>query len=51
MANCIDCKVSVGCSCQLTKGRCSACNYKYQQSLLEPVKKLNNANPQIKELR
>lgn len=38
MANCIDCGTKVSCGCQLVKGRCSACNYKYQQSLIVPVK-------------
>lgn len=36
--NCKDCGASFSCGCQLTKGRCSSCNYIYQQSLKEPVK-------------
>lgn len=38
MARCKDCGTKVSCSCQLTKGRCSACNFEYQQSLKEPIK-------------
>ena len=36
MANCKDCGASFGCGCQLVNGRCSACNYAYQQSLIVP---------------
>lgn len=32
MAACIDCGVKVSCSCQLSKGRCSACNQIYINS-------------------
>jgi len=31
MSKCKDCGLPASCSCQLIKGRCSACNYKYQQ--------------------
>lgn len=37
MAQCIDCGLKAGCSCQLIKGRCSACNYTYEQSLIKKV--------------
>lgn len=42
MAKCVDCGISVGCGCSLTKGRCSACNYRYLESLK------GNAVPQTK---
>ena len=31
-AQCKDCGLKASCSCQLVKGRCSACNYKFVQS-------------------
>jgi len=40
MAKCKDCHIPVECGCQLIQGRCSACNYTYQQSL----KQQKNAN-------
>ena len=43
-AQCIDCKASASCSCQLTNGRCSACNYKYVMAL----KSNNNDNTKTK---
>lgn len=30
---CIDCGAPASCSCQLTQGRCSACNYKFKKGL------------------
>lgn len=39
-AQCVDCGLPVSCSCQLTKGRCSACNYAYQQTIKPPVKQI-----------
>lgn len=33
MAKCKDCNIPVGCGCSLIGGRCSACNYKYQEIL------------------
>ena len=36
MAQCKDCGAPYGCGCQLVNGRCSACNYAYQQSLVVP---------------
>ncbi len=35
MAKCRDCGLSVSCGCSLIDGRCSACNYTYQQLLKE----------------
>ena len=40
MAKCIDCGAPASCSCQLIKGRCSACNNKFVT--------LQNAQPQTK---
>lgn len=48
MAKCSDCGVTVGCSCQLKKGRCASCDYAYQVSIREPIKQIKNANTQIK---
>ena len=38
MANCKDCGAKFSCGCSLVNGRCSKCNYTYQQSTQKSIK-------------